>query len=60
MQEQSLLELRNAINEYLIEKSLMDSVDRMELLVNINQFLEPKMYEENIKTLRMNDKRRNK
>lgn len=51
MNKQSLLELKNAINEYIMEKSTMDNVDKLELIININQFLEPKMYEENIKVL---------
>lgn len=56
MNKQSLLELKNAINEYLMEQSTMDKVDKLELIININQFLEPKMYEENIKVLAKNKK----
>lgn len=51
MKKQSLLELKQAINEYIIEQSTIDKVDKLELIININQFLEPKMYEENIKVL---------
>lgn len=58
MKKQSLLELKNAINEYLTEQSTMDKVDKLELIININQFLEPKMYEENIKVLKKNTKRK--
>lgn len=56
MNKQSLLELKNAINEYLMEQSTMDKVDKLELIININHFLEPKMYEENIKVLAKNKK----
>ena len=56
MNKQSLLELKHAINEYLMEQSTMDKVDKLELIININQFLEPKMYEENIKVLRKRKK----
>ena len=58
MNKQSLLELKHAINEYLMEQSTMDKVDKLELIININQFLEPKMYEENIKMLLKNKERR--
>ena len=56
MNKQSLLELKHAINEYLMEQSTMDKVDKLELIININQFLEPKMYEENRKVLAKNKK----
>lgn len=58
MTKESLLELKQAINEYLIDKSEMNEFDRLELIINMNHFLEPKMYEENCKVLEMN--RRNK
>ena len=49
MNKQSLLQLKQAINEYLTEQTEIDITDRVELIKNINQFLEPKQYDENIK-----------
>lgn len=61
MKKESLLELKQVINEYLTNKAEMDELDRVELIININHFLEPKMYDENIKVLKIEqDKRRNK
>lgn len=54
MTKESLLELKQAINEYLTNKSKMNEFDRLELIINMNHFLEPKMYEENCKVLEMN------
>jgi len=58
MKKQSLLEIKQAINEYLADKSEMEQQDRVELYINLNKFLEPKQYEENIKVLELH--RRNK
>lgn len=54
MNKESLLELKRVINEYLIDKSQMNEFDRVELIINLNHFLEPKMYDENCKVLNMN------
>lgn len=53
MNKQSLLQLKQAINEYLTEQDEIDITDRVELIKNINQFLEPKQYDENIKILEL-------
>lgn len=51
MNKQSLLEIKQAINEYLIEQAEMNKQDRVELCINLNRFLEPKTYQENVKVL---------
>ena len=34
----------------------IDNVDKMELMLNINKFLDDKKYDENVKILRIHDK----
>lgn len=57
MKKQSLLAIKEAIKEYLLEQSEIEKQDRIELCINLNQFLEPKQYEENIKMLEKNRRR---
>lgn len=58
MTKESLLELKQAINEYLTNKAEMNELDRVELIININHFLEPKMYDENVKVLKIEQDKR--
>ena len=58
MKKQSLLELKQVINEYLTNKAEMDELDRVELIINMNHFLEPKMYDENVKVLKIEQDKR--
>lgn len=58
MKKQSLLAIKEAINEYLLEQSEIEKQDRIELCINLNQFLEPKQYEENVKMLEKNRRRK--
>ena len=57
MKKQSLLAIKEAINEYLLEQSEIEKQDRIELCINLNQFLEPKQYEENVKMLEKSRRR---
>lgn len=55
MTKESLLELREAINEFLLYQATMNEFDRVELIINMNYFLEPVIYDENIKVLKKNN-----
>ena len=57
MNKNSLLAIKQAINEYLLEQAEINQQDRIELCINLNQFLEPKQYKENIKVLESNRRR---
>lgn len=58
MKKESLIELRDMINEYLINKAEMEELDRLELIINMNHFLEPKVYDENVKVLKIEQDKR--
>lgn len=58
MKKQSLLAIKEAINEYLLEQSEIEKQDCIELCINLNQFLEPKQYEENVKMLEKSRRRK--
>ena len=57
MQKESLEITINAIIEKL-EQLDLDIYDKMELMINLRNFLDFRMYEENIKTLNQNIKRK--
>lgn len=57
MQKESLEITINAIIEKL-EQLDLNIYDKMELMINLRNFLESRMYEENIKTLNQNIKRK--
>ena len=50
MTKESLIEARQIIVSSLL-KSNLDIVDRIELIINLDKFLNPVEYENNIKTL---------
>lgn len=50
MTKESLIEAREIIVSSLL-KSNLDIADRLELIINLDKFLNPVEYEENIKTL---------
>lgn len=58
MKKQSLLAIKEAINEYLADKSEIEQQDRIELYINLNKFLEPKQYEENVKVLNIHRRKK--
>jgi hypothetical protein len=51
MKEESLNEIRNSIID-LIHNSNIPIEDKLELMINIRNFLAPKKYRENIRILR--------
>lgn len=51
MKNSSLETARMLINEVISDTNRIDEIDKLELLVNIRTFLEPKEYRKNIKTL---------
>lgn len=58
MKKESLIELRDMINEYLINNKTIDTVDKLELTMNMHYFLSPERYEENVKILSMEQDKR--
>lgn len=50
MNKESLEQLRNALVPF-IQKQNIDLVDMCELMMNIDHFLDPKEYNDNIETL---------
>ena len=57
MKNSSLETARMLINEVISDTNRIDEIDKLELLVNLKHFLEPKQYRENVKIL---EKRRKK
>ena len=51
MKNSSLETARMLINEVISDTNRIDEIDKLELLVNLRKFLEPKEYRKNIKTL---------
>lgn len=51
MSKESLEKVRAKIIELLNDES-MDSIDKMELLINLYNFLDPEKYDKNIQILR--------
>ena len=50
MKKESLEEIRNALIPFM-HKQNIDLVDMCELMINIDHFLDPKDYDDNVKTL---------
>lgn len=57
MKNSSLETARMLIYEVISETNRINEIDKLELLINIQQFLEPKTYRENVKTLEKKRKR---
>lgn len=57
MKNSSLETARMLIYEVISETNRIDEIDKLELLINLRTFLEPKIYRENVKVL---NKRRKK
>lgn len=51
MKNSSLEIARMLIYEVISETNRIDEIDKLELLINLRTFLEPKTYRENVKTL---------
>lgn len=51
MKNSSLETARMLIYEVISETNKIDEIDKLELLINLRQFLEPKEYRKNIKIL---------
>lgn len=51
MKNSSLEEATILIAETISNSNKIDSIEKMELLINLQHFLEPKNYNENVKTL---------
>lgn len=51
MKNSSLETARMLIYEVISETNRIDEIDKLELLINLRTFLEPKEYKKNIKTL---------
>lgn len=58
MKEESLIQAYYKIYE-TIDKSTIDDLDKIELLMNLRLFLEPQEYDNNIKVLNKNIRRQN-
>lgn len=54
MKDSSLQQAQMLIIEVLSETNRIDEIDKLELLINIRNFLEPKDYRKNIKILTKN------
>ena len=50
MNKESLLKTKRIINEALVNEKCDDDI--LEIVINLNHFLNPKNYDDNIKTLR--------
>lgn len=51
MKNSSLEEAKSLIIEVISETNKIDEIDKLELLVNLRKFLEPKEYRRNVKIL---------
>lgn len=51
MKNSSLETARMLIYEIISETNRIDEIDKLELLINLRTFLEPKTYRENVKIL---------
>lgn len=60
MNKDSLLQMRRILSNYLSTQQSIDKVDCVELYINLNRFLDPEKYEENIKILRLHDEKHGK
>lgn len=59
MKNSSLNEAVDIITDAIMNTEKLDKIDKLELLINIQHFLEPKIYRENVKFLekrRIHDK----
>lgn len=52
MKNSSLETARMLIYEVISETNRINEIDKLELLINLRTFLEPKTYRENVKTLK--------
>lgn len=57
MKDSSLETARMLINEVISDTNRIDEIDKLELLINLRTFLEPKTYRENVKILEKKRKR---
>ena len=57
MKNSSLETARMLIYEVISETNRIDEIDKLELLINLRTFLEPKTYRENVKVLEKRRKR---
>lgn len=51
MKNSSLETAKSLIIDVISETNRIDEIDKLELLINLRTFLEPKTYRENVKTL---------
>ena len=51
MKNSSLEEATILITDVIMNTEKLDKTDKLELLINIQHFLEPKTYRENVKTI---------
>lgn len=58
MKKESLIELKDMITNYLMNNKIMDKADNLELTMNMNCFLSPERYDENVKILRIEQDKR--
>lgn len=58
MKKESLIELRNATIDYLKSNETIDKIDNLELSINMQHFLDPNEYDNNIKVLRLEQDKR--
>lgn len=56
MEEKSLTEAREAILKSL-QNCDIDSIDKLELMINLNQLLDEDHYDKDIKTLKLSNKK---
>lgn len=57
MKNSSLETARMLIIETISETNRIDEIDKLELLINLRQFLEPKEYRKNVKVLEKHRKK---
>ena len=57
MKNSSLEEATILITDAIMNTEKINKIDKLELLINIQHFLEPKTYRENVKTLEKRRKR---
>lgn len=53
MKKESLIELRNAMIDYLTSNETINKIDNLELSINMQHFLDLNEYDNNIKVLRL-------
>ena len=53
MTKESLIEIRKMIIESISENENLSRIDRMELMINLGNFLNPDNYENNIRFLKL-------